>query len=199
MWGAPEKQEDHAGLACKAAIDMLAVLPELNQKWMPIIGEETKIGIGINTGMARVGNTGSKRKFKYGPLGNSVNLASRVQGATKYTRTDLLVTGETFAKFGSSLAARRLCTVRVVNIKQPVELYEILIDQSEASLDLKQRYEAALVQFEAADFRNAASTLGTLLVDYPCDGPSLQLMSRVIDMLLQPPEDFDPVTELASK
>ena len=41
-------------------------------------------GLGLNTGVARVGNTGTQRKFKYGPLGNSVNLASRVQGATKY-------------------------------------------------------------------------------------------------------------------
>ncbi len=199
MWGAPEQQDNHAELACRAAVDMLAVLPQLNEKWKPIIGEETKVGIGINTGMARVGNTGSQRKFKYGPLGNSVNLASRVQGATKHTRTDLLVTGETFRKFGDSFAARRLCTVRVVNIQQPVELFEILIDKSQASFDLKHRYEQALDQFEAGNFRDAASILGTLLVDYPWDGPSLQLMSRVIDALLHVPEAFDPVTELQGK
>ncbi len=56
------------------------------------------LGIGINTGVARVGNTGSQHKFKYGPLGNTVNLASRVQGATKYLKCRLLVTGSDAAK-----------------------------------------------------------------------------------------------------
>ena len=65
--------------------------PALNQRWEPILGEPLNIGIGINTGVARVGNTGSQYKFKYGPLGNPVNLASRVQGATKYLRCPLLI------------------------------------------------------------------------------------------------------------
>ena len=52
------------------------------------------LGIGLNTGPARVGNTGSQYKFKYGPLGNTVNLASRVQGITKYVRCRLLVIGD---------------------------------------------------------------------------------------------------------
>src|SRR5262249_30543675 len=86
MWGAPEPQEDHARLACRAALDMLARLPGLSERWQPVLGEPIEIGLGINTGVARVGKSGSPHKIRYGPLGNTVNLASRVQGATKYLK-----------------------------------------------------------------------------------------------------------------
>ena len=125
MWGAPEEQPDHASLACQAALDMLAQLPRLNESWQPILGEPMDLGIGINTGVARVGNTGSHHKLKYGPLGNSVNLASRVQGATKHVKCRLLITGATRQRLKDSFATRRLCQVQVVNIAEPVTLYEL--------------------------------------------------------------------------
>ena len=87
MWGAPKDQPDHAPCACRAAIDMLDEIPVLNQRWAERGRGRFDLGIGINTGPARVGNTGTKRKFKYGPLGNAVNLACRLQGATKYFKT----------------------------------------------------------------------------------------------------------------
>ena len=83
------------------------------------------LGIGINTGPAQVGNTGSSRKFKYGPLGNTVNLASRVEGATKHLKVPVLITGSTRAELGDAFATRRLCQVRVVGIHGAVELYEL--------------------------------------------------------------------------
>jgi adenylate cyclase len=125
MWGAPESQEDHARLACRAALDMQSLMPKLNERWLERLGEPTGLGIGVNTGRARVGNTGSKHKFKYGPLGPMVNLASRVQGATKYLRTPLLITEYTRARLGDEFWTRRLCKVRVVNIATAVDLFEL--------------------------------------------------------------------------
>ena len=58
-------------------------LPGLNERWAGRIGGPFGLGIGLNTGEALVGNTGSRSRFKYGPLGHTVNLASRVEGATK--------------------------------------------------------------------------------------------------------------------
>src|SRR5262249_37612049 len=69
MWNAPVRQEDHAVRACRAALAMLAELPELNRRWASVAESPLRLGIGINTGMAQVGNTGSSRKFKYGPHG----------------------------------------------------------------------------------------------------------------------------------
>src|SRR5262249_49932542 len=116
MWGAPKEQPDHALLACRAALDMLARLPLLNERWHPVLREPMGLGVGVNSGKAGVGDIGSKAKFVYGPLGNTVNLASRVQGATKYLKTPLLITGATRATLGEEFAVRRLCDVKVVNI-----------------------------------------------------------------------------------
>jgi len=83
---------------------MLDKLPKMVAKWKPILGEEFDLGIGLNTGTARVGNTGTIRKFKYGPLGTTVNLASRVQGATKHFKARLIITGQTKAAIEDSFA-----------------------------------------------------------------------------------------------
>ena len=58
MWGAPEEQPDHARLACRAALDMLDLVPQLNERWLTTLKEPMSLGIGINSGVARVGNTG---------------------------------------------------------------------------------------------------------------------------------------------
>ncbi|HEX6984071.1 MAG TPA: response regulator, partial [Planctomycetaceae bacterium] len=98
MWGAPQPQSDHAARACAAAAAMVRALPALNDAWRGTIGGDFAFGIGLNSGPVHVGNTGSAKRFKYGPLGNTVNVASRVQGATKYMRTGVVLTGETHAK-----------------------------------------------------------------------------------------------------
>lgn len=200
MWGAPEKQDDHAQRACRAALEMLDVLKRLNERWQSKLGQPMDLGIGVNTGMARVGNTGSKHKFKYGPLGPTVNLASRVQGATKFLRTRLIVTEWTHAYLGDEFCTRRLCKVRVVNIKQAVDLFELAPAGATAAQGIRPRYEQALAEFEQGSFRAAARVLGTLLAEHADDGPSLVLMSRAIGWLVKPdPGQFDPVWEFTDK
>jgi len=199
MWGAPDVQPDHARRACQAALDMLDVIPRLNERWGPVLETTMGLGIGINTGEARVGNTGSRQKFKYGPLGNTVNLASRVQGATKYLKAGLLITDSTYRQLNGAFHTRRLCSVSVVNIKQPVDLHELVLPGRPEWEDLRQRYEAALAEFERQEFRDAAGILGNLLTDHRLDGPSILLLSRVVPYLVEDPQDFDPVWKLQGK
>ena len=200
MWGAPVEQPDHAQLACQAALDMLNSLPALNDRWAPILGEPLHIGIGLNTGTARVGNTGSRQKFKYGPLGNTVNLASRVQGATKYLKCPLLLTEWTQARLGERFRTRRLCQVRVVNIQKPVSLYELLSDDSAYWPKIKVMYEEALAEFDAHNFRPAARILSNLLGEVlHDDGPSLVLLSRSVNALVGGADEKHPVWDLPGK
>lgn len=199
MWGAPTKQPNHAELACRAAIKMLCDLPLLSEKWMPILGEPIRLAVGINTGVARVGNVGSKQKFKYGPMGNTVNLASRIQGATKHFKTDLMIAHTTREQLPESYPARRLGKVRTVNIAAPVELYELVPHPSPNWLRLKQESEKALAEFERGEFRAATRMLGQLLTDYPHDGPALILLSRAVTELAADRPDFDPVWLLSGK
>ncbi|MCB1230546.1 MAG: response regulator [Verrucomicrobiae bacterium] len=210
MWGAPGEQPDHAERACRTALEMLAALPELNARWDQTIGAETAIGIGISTGPALVGNIGTHRKFKYGPLGTTVNLGSRIQGATKFLGTTVLVSGDTLARLDDSSAdqfpRRRLCRVRVRNIREPVEVWEIVPPSGDGWNELCEQYEAALTHFESEEFHRASAILGELLVRFPGDGPSLVLMSRVVDAMLGKSASgngsggaFDPVWELPGK
>jgi adenylate cyclase len=199
MWGAPLEQPDHAERACRAALAMHQALPQLSEQWMSVLGEEIRLGIGVNSGLARVGNTGSQRKFKYGPLGNTVNLASRVQGATKHLKADVLVTAATRQRFQTGLPMRRLCTVRVVNIQEPVDLYELRVSDEPTWQRLQQQYETALGQFEQQSFLLCIQSLGNILAEHSGDGPSLVLLSRAVDQLINPQSPFDPVWELATK
>lgn len=199
MWGAPDHQPDHAVRACSAALKMFAQLPGINAKWKSVLSEPFAIGVGVNTGAARAGNIGSHRKFKYGPLGNTVNLASRVQGATKYLRCPCVISEATRLRLGPEWFARRLCDVRVVNITQPVPLFELTDGQSSNWTVLRDNYEAALLAFQQREFRKSAALLGDLLERFPDDGPSLVLMSRAVQSLLDNSEHFDPVWNLSGK
>ncbi len=199
MWGAPVDQPDHATLAARTAVDMLAAVPRINERWAATLGETMDLGIGINSGVARVGNTGSRHKFKYGPLGNTVNLASRVQGATKYVRSRILVTDATRSLMGQGFASRRVCQVRVVNIAEPVVLHELGRTDDAGWGELQRAYEGALSAFENRDFHEAAHLLGGLLQTRPDDGPSLLLLSRVANCLVSTDREFNPCWDLPGK
>lgn len=199
MWGAPQAQPDHAELACRAAREMLTRLPEVNARWQAGLGEPVDIGIGLNSGVVRAGNTGSTRKFKYGPLGNTVNLASRVQGATKYLKAQVLATGDTVGRLTPDVPRRRLCAVRVVNIREPVHLWELLSDSDGIPPTVCADYERALSAFERCEFREAARLLSGLQEAYPDDGPSLVLLSRVVKAMVEGPDKDHPVWSLPGK
>lgn len=200
LWGAPNRQPNHAELACRAALEIMDSLPKLNEKWEELVGAETSVGIGVNTGDALVGNVGTHRKFKYGPLGTAVNLASRVQGATKYLKTSLLITGETASQLPDHFGKRRLCQVVVKNIRKPVDLFELEPPNSRESWkELAGKYEEALRHFEEGSFRHASSILSDILLTLPNDGPGLQLMSRVVDAMLNDGKDFTPTWTLPGK
>lgn len=199
MFGAPVAHPDHAERACRAALAMLEQLPILQERWFSIIHERMGLGIGINTGTARVGNIGSAYKFKYGALGNTVNLASRVQGATKYLNATILITEATRASLSNCFFLRRLCPVRVVNIEQPVSLYELMAPHRAGAAELKHGYEEALAHFEKKEFVQVVHKLGKLLLTHPKDGPSLVLMFLAVNGLREERVDFSPVWELPGK
>ncbi len=197
MWGAPFDQPDQALRACRAGREMMKRLPDVNRLWASQLQGPTEVGIGIHTGPARVGNVGSKMKFKYGPLGNTVNMASRVQGVNKYLTTQMLITRKTFESLGETrFPARRIGRVRVHNIQEPVELFEPLPDDQAA---LQTTYEQALSLFEQKAFPQAAGILGRMLSEYPNDGPTLLLLSRTVQSLVSGAEEDHPVWVLRNK
>ena len=202
MWNAPVRQEDHTARACRAALAMLSDLPTIDEEWEGVVGGPLRVGIGINTGQAMVGNTGSRFKPQYGPLGDTVNLASRVEGVTKKLSVPILMTGASKNQIGNSFATRRLCRVRVVGKSEPVELYELHAEQATSEWEVwRDQFESALNQFESGHWKDACTTVFPLLSndDGSNDGPSLCLISRSVECLNTVPEPFDPVWNLISK
>jgi len=199
MWGAPQSRGDHAEAACRCALKVQDVVTQLSQRWFHVLGDAMEVGIGIHSGIVSVGNTGSPQRFKYGPLGNTVNLGSRVQGASKFLRSKILITRDTRRQIPRDMASRRLCSVRVNNIERPVELFELTTELSVAARRRDREYESSLIDFEEGRFSEALVKLGKLLTKHSEDGPSLLLMKRVIEAKLSDDSSFDPVWTMPGK
>jgi adenylate cyclase len=200
MWNAPADQTDHAALACRAALALLGELPGLDADWQGRLGVPLRLGVGLNTGPALCGNTGSRQKFKYGPLGHAVNLASRVERATRQFGVPLLVTGTTRERLGEDFAARRVGRARLAGIDGPVELYELSADSGPEWQARRDAYERALALYEAGDWSGVCRALHPLLAEGGVrDVPGLNLIGRSVEALRNPPERFDPVFDLRTK
>lgn len=199
MFGAPEDQPDHASRACRTVLEMLQTMPDLNERWHELTAGKFSVGIGVNSGPARVGNTGSTIKFQYGPLGNTVNVASRVQSITKYWGVTNLITGTTAAAISPSQLVRRLQTVRVVGVPEPVDLFEVIDEDSANKRQLLSRYAEALVHFERRELNEAEDVLKSLLAKFPEDKPGRVLLSRIEHAIQRPSEPFDPVWSFSQK
>ena len=204
MWNAPVKQPAHAVRACRAALAMLGELPALNDRWSNEAAGSLALGIGINTGEALVGNTGSLRKFKYGPHGHTVNLASRVQDATKKLGLPLLITASTRGQLPASFLTRRIGRVVLPGVREPVVAYELFGEHASPEwLSRRDTYERALTLFEEGQWSRACQALMPLLdSENPRavhDTPTLKLMRRAWECLETRPDPFDPVIEVSTK
>ena len=202
MWNAPLDQADHAQRACRAALAMQAAMPALNDKWAERAGMPLKVGIGINSGEALVGNAGSRHRIKYGPMGHSVNLASRVEGATKQLGVSILITDSSQELIGDEFLLREVCQVRVVGIKQPATVFELQDLQVAAQWRRnKEVYESALACFCDRQFTECIAMLERVMetTGFIDDRPSLLLSLWAHEGIEADPEKFDFVYNLDTK
>src|SRR6516162_3780230 len=127
FWGAPIEDPDNAVLACRAALAMMARVRELQKEWKAAGKPELDIGIGLNTGVASVGNMGSAQHKGYTALGDSVNLSSRLEGLNKDYGTHILANETTYAAAkDAGLVFRELDLIRVKGKNEPVVIYELV-------------------------------------------------------------------------
>jgi class 3 adenylate cyclase len=163
MWNAPADQSEHPELACRAALRMLQTLPSVSADWAEVLQRELQLGIGIHTGTAHVGNTGTRRRTKYGPRGMSVNLASRVEAATKQFDLPMLVTDVVAKRLSSRFATHRVCRARMSGIDRPVELYTIAPSSNDTRHSTAwPAYHEALQHFEQGRLQEASAQLALI-------------------------------------
>ncbi len=125
FWGAPIEYDKHGLLACKTALEMIEQLPKLKSQW-PENLRNFDIGIGINTGPAVAGNTGSELRKNYTILGDTVNLGSRLEGVNKTYKTRIIISEYTKKEVEDFVIVRELDLIRVKGKTEPVRIYELL-------------------------------------------------------------------------
>jgi len=134
FWNAPMRQENHAELAIKCALNMVGRLKELQKKWQAEGKPILDCGIGINTGEVIVGNIGAERKkMDYTVIGDHVNLGSRVESLTRKYNTHILITEFTLSKIKDLLADETIWKTEVTGLEKvivkgkerPVGIYRV--------------------------------------------------------------------------
>lgn len=129
FWGAPNIVENHAELACRAALKQLEALRELNESWPEKL--RLNVGVGINSGIMTVGNMGSKGRMNYTLMGDNVNLGARLEGTNKVYQTNIIVSEYTYLQVKDLFIFRELDIIRVKGKAKPVRIYELLAEKSE--------------------------------------------------------------------
>jgi adenylate cyclase len=189
FWNAPVAQPDHAARALRASRELLAAVSRLNAQWssrgLPPLG----MRVGVATGPAVVGNVGSQTKFNYTVMGDTVNLASRVEGAAKVYGTSSLITDTTAAAAGGAVALRELDRLRVKGRAEAVTVFEVLTEDTPAftRAEALRAYAKGLEAYRARAFDEAAAQFDLVLAVVPEDGPAQEMKERCHELAASPP------------
>ncbi len=135
FWGAPVENPDHAYYTCVAAIAQYRALQTMKTGWAEKGTTQLDIGIGINTGMAVVGNMGSSRRMDYTLMGDTVNLGSRLEGITKTYGVKIVISEFTYERVKDRVWARELDLVQVKGKNEPVRIYELMGLKDDADIE----------------------------------------------------------------
>ena len=199
-WNAPLRVKNHADMAVKTALKQIGQRDFLNKKISVDFGFDMDYGIGINTGNVVVGEIGSEGRSDYTIIGDSVNLASRLEGLCKAYKVRLVVSEFTVKKLKYEYVMQLLDIVRVKGKKEPVKIYEII---SEGATDEQKRvelenYERAHQLYVGADFSEARELFITLYQTYK--KPLYKIYEDRCEQLIQSSVvDFDGVFEFTTK
>lgn len=203
IFGAPLGDPNHASLACYAALESQETLARLRQEWKAEGYPEIVARIGINSGPLVVGNMGSEERLEYTVMGDSVNLASRLEGANKFYDTLILLGPRTYELAKADIEARPVDLLRVKGKKEPVQVYELLARKGrldQARDQVVRTFLEGLEAYKGREFSTAKARFEEALQLDPTDGPSKVYRERAISYLSTPPPlDWDGVYELKSK
>jgi adenylate cyclase len=197
FWGAPLDQEDQAVLACRAALRQAAALHDLNRQFAAQGLPTLTLRIGLHTGEAIVGNLGSQKRFDYTVIGDTVNLASRLEGLNKFYGTAIMASQATVQECRDLLEFRELDWVAVKGRAAPVTVYEVMALKGEltpAQSAARHQFAQGLKLFRERAFAQAAQAFAAALVHLPEDGPA-QLFRDLCQKFQEspPPADWDGV------
>ena len=195
-WGAPFIDEaDQANGACSAAIDMIGRLEGLRKELPELLGvrvipSDCDLRIGIATGEALVGSIGSDYMMSFTVMGDTVNLASRLEGANKVYGSRCLIS-EATAKMGAAdFDLREIDRVMVTGQSQPQTVYEVIGKKDALTPQQRlacERYAAGLSAYRARRWDEVHAAFTAAIEAAPGDAPSMALLARVAVLKQNPP------------
>ena len=208
-WGPPFTEDaDQARLASMAALDMLERVASLRAEFPELLGVRSlpisfDIRIGIATGDALVGSIGSELMMSYTVMGDTVNLASRLEGANKVYGSRILVSEATVAGAATAIETREIDRVVLLGQTEPQAVFEIMGRKGEltpAQVELRTRFSEGLAAYRARRWDEALRAFAAALESVPNDGPSMTFIKRIDSLMKTPPgEDWDGSWRLEQK
>ena len=203
VFGAPLPSDHDAENAVSAAVNMLRSLDELNARRRSVSEPEISIGIGLNTGEVLSGNIGSTKRMDYTVIGDAVNLAARLEGATKGFGAELLISEFTAAQIKRHHPLREVDLLRVKGKQEPVRVFEVVTHKLErfpGLADPFSKFEEGLLRYRRGDWAGALERfLNASSGPYP-DTLSEVYAARCHHFLTSPPPlDWDGVWVMKSK
>ncbi len=197
FWNAPRPVDDHAYRAALAALKCQEAVAQLKD------AELLFTRIGIHTGRVMVGNFGASERMSYTVLGDSVNLAARLEGVNKEYGTRILISETTFAQIRGRLFCRRLDRIAVKGKSQSTDIYEVLGVEEKISASAREAattYEAALEAYFSRDFGRAQELFDMALEQRPDDKAADLMLKRCAHYAAHPPPaDWTGVSAMESK
>ena len=204
VFGAPFKSPNDVDNALQAAIGMTKTLREFNTKRIEEGKERIDIGIGISTGDVVSGNIGSPKRMDYTVIGDGVNLAARLEGATKAYQTQILISEKSKKSLKGTFHLREVDKIRVKGKEEPVSIYEALDalpnEQLKSILQCQPNFEEALDSYLDQQWEESKKLFQNISTLCPDDG-IIQIYIERCEYFKNnpPPEDWDGVWTMKTK
>ncbi len=202
LFGAPLPRDDHAFLACRAALDHRDFSRKLSGKKPSEISDSFHQGtrIGLHSGKIVAGNIGSERRMDYTAIGDTVNLAARLEGVNKIYKTQIIISEDCYQLVKDHFLCRELDYLRVKGKTQPTRIYELVGEKNkESQTDWIDAYEEALAQYRQGDFESAAGIFTKLINGSTPDSASAVMLERCRYLQDHPPDTWDGILNLEVK